>query len=392
MVHEQTGLPEDHMLMAASHTHSATSSRGRPACSCPTTTSTTTSGSWPIASPTACAGRSTTSSRRRIGWGTVDVPEHVNNRRWLMKPGTHLMNPFGGMDKVQMNPRSGSPELIEPAGPTDPQVSFLSVQSAEGRPIALLANYSLHYVGGVPRRADLGRLLRHVRRPHPAAARGRPARPAVRGHHVQRHQRRRQQHQLPHAPPRAPQALRADAATWPTTWPRRSFEATEAGEVPRLGAAGHEAAGAGAGGAQAHARAVWPGPASLAAGAKPTPGRPHEEIYARRILQQQEAPASITVILQALRIGDVGIAAIPFEVFAEIGLELKEKSPLQPTFTIELANGTYGYLPTPRQHALGGYETWLGSNKVEIEASTKIERVIVELLRRLQGDRAVRDR
>src|SRR5690606_16495832 len=31
------------------------------------------------------------------------------------------------------------------------EVYFVSVQSVEGRPIALLANYSLHYVGGVPR-------------------------------------------------------------------------------------------------------------------------------------------------------------------------------------------------------------------------------------------------
>jgi hypothetical protein len=55
------------------------------------------------------------------------------------------------MDQVQMNPGVGNPDLVEPAGPTDPQVSFLSVQSTQGRPIAVLGNYSLHYVGGVPR-------------------------------------------------------------------------------------------------------------------------------------------------------------------------------------------------------------------------------------------------
>src|SRR6185295_13785145 len=41
-------------------------------------------------------------------------------------------------------------DLIEPAGPTDPDIAFLSVVSLKGQPIALLANYSLHYVGGVP--------------------------------------------------------------------------------------------------------------------------------------------------------------------------------------------------------------------------------------------------
>ncbi|MCP4507419.1 MAG: hypothetical protein GY826_13635, partial [Fuerstiella sp.] len=79
--------------------------------------------------------------------------------------------------------------------------------------------------------------------------------------------------------------------------------------------------------------------------------------------------------------GDVGIAAIPCEVFAEIGLDIKEHSPLKTSFTIELANGWNRYLPTPRQHRLGGYETWLGTNMLEIHASEKIQEVVLDLLR-----------
>ena len=33
-----------------------------------------------------------------------------------------------------------------------------------------------------------------------------------------------------------------------------------------------------------------------------------------------------------------------------------------------LAHGYYGYLPTPRHHELGGYETWLGTNRLETES------------------------
>jgi len=106
---------------------------------------------------------------------------------------------------------------------------------------------------------------------------------------------------------------------------------------------------------------------------------PHERTYAERIVQLQEAPPTVRVILQALRIGELGIAAIPFETFAETGLELKAKSPLKPTCTISLANGTYGYLPTPEQHKLGGYETWLGTSRVETEASTKIVTSLLEM-------------
>ena len=76
---------------------------------------------------------------------------------------------------------------------------------------------------------------------------------------------------------------------------------------------------------------------------------------------------------------------MPFEVFVEIGLEIKEKSPFQHTFLIELANGGYGYLPTPQQHELGGYETWLGTNKVQKDASVILTNNLLELLMELKS-------
>jgi hypothetical protein len=63
-------------------------------------------------------------------------------------------------------------------------------------------------------------------------------------------------------------------------------------------------------------------------------------------------------------------------------MEIKEKSPFKSTFVIELANGYNGYLPTPEQHELGGYETWLSTNKVEKEASVKI---VAKLLNQLSS-------
>jgi len=88
--------------------------------------------------------------------------------------------------------------------------------------------------------------------------------------------------------------------------------------------------------------------------------------------------------LQAVRIGDIGIAAIPFEVFAEIGLEIKEKAPFADAFTIELANDCHGYLPTPRQHELGGYETWMGTSRVQKDASVILTNNLLEMLNELQ--------
>ncbi|MEZ6074727.1 MAG: hypothetical protein R3C56_03350 [Pirellulaceae bacterium] len=47
-----------------------------------------------------------------------------------------------------MNP-GRRPDLLEPASPVDSQIAFLAIETLDGRPLGLLANYSLHYVGGV---------------------------------------------------------------------------------------------------------------------------------------------------------------------------------------------------------------------------------------------------
>src|SRR5205814_7328930 len=81
----------------------------------------------------------------RIGWGRVLKPEHVFNRRWKVKSGDAPPDPFGGTtDTVVTNPAAAQ-SVLEPAGTVDPELSILSVQQADGRPLAVLANYGLHY-------------------------------------------------------------------------------------------------------------------------------------------------------------------------------------------------------------------------------------------------------
>ena len=110
------------------------------------------------------------------------------------------------------------------------------------------------------------------------------------------------------------------------------------------------------------------------------------EVYARETLLLREYPAEVSVPLQALRIGDVAIAAIPCEVFVETGLHLKATSPFSQTIPIELANGYNGYLPTEEQHALGGYETWRArSSYLEVHAADKIEAKLKDMLEVLRA-------
>jgi hypothetical protein len=115
-----------------------------------------------------------------------------------------------------------------------------------------------------------------------------------------------------------------------------------------------------------------------------TPYHRYERIYANRVLMLHESPDEIGAILQAFRIGDLGITTIPFEVFVEIGLELKARNPFEESFTISLANGSYGYLPTEKHFEYGGYETWMGTNKVERTSARKIINTLLDSLKKLK--------
>lgn len=107
--------------------------------------------------------------------------------------------------------------------------------------------------------------------------------------------------------------------------------------------------------------------------------------YAERTLDAKNWPDTVSIVMQTFRIGGLGITAVPVETFTETRLEIKGKGPFQDTFTIELANGSYGYLPTPEQHELSGYETWLGPNRVEQEASRQIRQIGAKLMELFQS-------
>jgi hypothetical protein len=106
--------------------------------------------------------------------------------------------------------------------------------------------------------------------------------------------------------------------------------------------------------------------------------------YARNVVGAAERPEdTLTVTIQAIRIGDFAVCAIPFETFVEIGLDLKKRSPFPQTMVIGLANGRHGYLPTLEQHKLGGYETWLGTNQVQEDTSVILTNNLLEMLAEL---------
>jgi len=381
---EKTGIPAGNMLLSATHSHSATSSRSKNLLIPNAELS-------PyqkfLANRVADVIRQANKNLQpaRIGWGAVDVPGQVFNRRWLLKPGTTAKNPFGGEDRAQMNPGS-NPDKLEPAGPTDPQVSILAIQSPQGKPVALLANYSLHYVGGVPTGHLSGdyfaRFADRVCQLIGGDDRADPPFVGIMSNGTSGDVNNNNYAKpSPGLPPyqKMDRVAKEIAEAVAETYRKMPFF----DHVPLAAAHGElELATRKPTSEQVeYAKSILKKPEDA-----PKYHR-LERNYAERTLQQADSPDTISVMIQAFRIGDLGIAAIPFEVFAETGLEIKKNSPFKSTFTIELANGTYGYLPTPRHFPLGGYETWMGTNKVEPEASVKIVKTLMDQFHKLDEQR-----
>ena len=63
-----------------------------------------------------------------------------------------------------------------------------------------------------------------------------------------------------------------------------------------------------------------------------------------------------SVPVQTMRLGEVGLVALPAEIFVRIGLEIKHFSPAPFTFVVELANADVSiYVPTTDQAERGAY-------------------------------------
>lgn len=395
LIHEATGVPLANMMMSATHSHSVPNARGADPVD------------WNTAMPDDAIAlaradpmgfsrplheyqrflvrRIADGVRRalanlepaRIAWGSGQVPQHVFNRRTLLKEGKTAPNPYGGQDRVVTNKRD-HPDRLKPAGPVNPEVYFISVQSTAGRPIALLANYWLHYVGGVGPghiSADyFGAFAESIRDLLGAGRQDPPFvgllanGPCGDVNHLGWQGKPGQKYG-----PYEKIRIVADDVAREVLRVQRTLTHRDAVDLK-------------AAQAELPLRMRRPTPAMLerarkilATPASASPAQSRDRDYAARTIGAERWPETLSVPLQVFRIGTLAIAAVPFETFTETGLEIKAKSPFADTFTIELANGGFGYLPTPEQHELGSYETWLGPNRVEPEASRKIVARLVEL-------------
>lgn len=71
----------------------------------------------------------------------------------------------------------------------------------------------------------------------------------------------------------------------------------------------------------------------------------------------------LAIEVHALRLGHAGMVTNPFELFLDYGLEIRERSPADWTFVVQLA-GPGSYLPTERAVEHGGYGATRGSREI----------------------------
>ncbi len=363
LIQTHTGLPPSHVLVSATHTHSAPPATHLfQSLPDPQYTEFLTTR---IADCVRLAVKRLQPAR--IGWAVGREERLVFNRRYFMKPGTIPADPFGrAADRVQMNPPVGSPNIIKAAGPTDPDVGVVVIETPEGRPICVLGNYALHYVGGgggADITADYygawaNAMLRLAAQPFVPIL-SNACSGNINGVNF-----------LAPKPVRLPPYVQmqqyADtlAAECRRVWGAMRFtDSVElAASIEELDLA-----------TRVPTAEELDAARKLLAGAGPGPYKDRPLIYARETVFLSEYPKRVRTPIQALRVGSLAIATFPGEAFVEMGLEVKAKSPFKPTLLIELANDYRGYLPTPEAHELGGYETWRAkSSYMEKQAAPKM--------------------
>jgi neutral ceramidase len=386
LVAKETGWRPEEMLVCATHTHTAPkggdTSPGR------------------IAYEEkrfqgivrALAGAIGSLQPAEVGHARDAEPGEVYNRRWLLKPGVVMLHPLGKKDKVRTNgPRD---KILKPAGPTDPDLCVVLARTRTGRPLGLVANYALHYVGGVPQVPEKGgRLVGMASADYYGEfARLMPSRMRNPADNFVAFMSNGSSGDINNIdfygtrPPRAPfeqiqvVAQKTADAAWRAVQKIRQYDRN-----PVIAMRQREVA----------IRYREPGAEDVALAEKvlQLPRKEREAINKRSTsvanntvaFAREDAPKTEKVLVQALRIGDQAIVTMPFEVLVEIGLEIKARSPFPDTFMIELANGGYGYLPPPHQHDLGGYETWLGTSRFARDTSVVLTGHLLEMLAELKA-------
>jgi hypothetical protein len=342
MAAKPTGIPVENMCISATHTHSAPAVMG-------------------------CLGsdadpvypeflqrqivRAITQANKALvpakaGWAVTHAPNHTFNRRWILRSDKIRNDPFGNPTvRATMHPGYQNADFIGPSGPVDDALSLLALRTQDDKPLAVLANFSMHYFGsGIVSSDYFGLFCDGLEK-------------KIGGGEVVLSQGTSGDLMwMDYGKPKSDMTMERYAAELVDIAHQAYRKIEYMSDVPLKMKETKLTLN----------RRPIPNPERLdwlkktlqdSKGRKPVT---QAEIYAKEAVYLFEEPVR-ELKLQAIRIGKGGICAIPNEVFAITGLHLKVfagLSSLSPAMVIELANGAEGYIPSREQHDLGGYTTW----------------------------------
>jgi len=376
---QSTGIPTDQILVSATHTHTAPSCVGA-------------LGTDPDLKYVAFLEDKIVEAIEaplknlepaRIGFGRAQAGEYNAVRRWVVRPDRVKVDPFGNFTvRATMHAARNWDDVIGPTGPEDPELSLISIQSTDGRPISVIANYSMHYFRSENISADYFGLFSEgvkMRLQSRNTDTG-PEFVAMMSHGCSGDIWRRD-YSLP--PEERNEDITIEAYTHALLEKAmRAYDAIEyaipesVSMIEKRFPLNYRKPNA--------QRLKWAQQVVEELGDRlPTS---HPEIYAREQLFLHRAPPA-EIVMQAIRIGDrIAIASLPTETYALTGLKIKAASPIENTMVIELANGAEGYIPPPEQHLLGGYNTWEArSAGLEVAAEPLMAETAIQLLEQVSG-------
>ncbi len=369
---QRSKIRPDHMLISATHTHTAPSSMG----ALGTDADPTYVPYLRIKLAEAILEAEKNLQPAQVGWGAIDANEFTALRRWILRPGQEREDPFGETTvRASMHTAKNNLENVTgESGPEDPELSVISFQTPEGKPIALLANFSMHYFSGGGAADYFGAYCKKLEDSLSAKDNEHSQFVAVMSHgcsgDIWRVDYRTGTNQtfdgfVDGMVAKTLQSL--DGIEYQRNAPLAMAEKRMQLDYRVPGAK----------------RLAWAKDIVAEMGDR-QPKTP-AEVYAREQLILNERK-STEIVLQALRIGSIAIATTPNETYALTGLKLKRRSPIAQTMVIELANGGDGYIPPPEQHYLGGYNTWAArSAGLETTAEPKIVEADLALLEKVAG-------
>ena len=317
----------------------------------------------------------------KAGWNSADAADFTALRRWVFRPDSMREDPFGNRTaRASMHPGYLPETATGETGPEDPELGIVAFQALDGRPIAVMGNFSMHYYGDKAISADYFGLFSEglKQRIAPNAPEGKPEFVGMMSHAPSgdiylRDYAKPKPDKPPHTIDTYAEGL-VDLAV--KTYEDIEFQA----DLPLAMAESRMTLNYRVPDQQ---RLEWA--RNVVAGFENGLPKTSAEVYAREAIILHERQKT-EVVNQAITLGELGLSTTPCETYAITALKIKAMSPLKKNFVIELANGGDGYIPPPEQHVLGGYNTWPArSAGLEVQAEPKMVESMLKMLESLSG-------